>query len=451
MRSTDLAILSLTCALLAACPSGGEDAPVADVPAETGDTNRIAIPATVRKNLGLTFAEVEVRNVAETLRVPGAFELRPSARHEYRMALAGRVELFVDQYEEVDAGQPLFRFQSPSWPELLHEIVQGEQAIDTALAQIEVGRARVDEARRKLANTRDRLEALARADFKHAELEAQADDLEASLPRLGAEIGLAETSLANARRTREHALHRASTASGIPEEELAVEVTVGGETVPRYRTIDWIEVPALEAGVVESLAVTNGAFVEPPSVVLTTVDPDRVRFRAMALQADLPVLQGAVEALIVPPRSPGVPIELAVDATLSIGLEAHPQERIFALLAIPARPAPWIRPGVSAFLEVVTGSSGGAALAIPRSAVVQDGLAHVFFRRDPADPNTAIRVEADLGVDDGRWVVVESGIVRGDEVVLDGAYELKLAMDKRGGAPIDGAHVHADGTTHDDH
>ena len=71
-------------------------------------TNRIDIPATVRRNLGITFAQVEVRRVAQTIRVPGAFELQPLARHEYRMALPGRVELLVDQYEPVERGQPLF-------------------------------------------------------------------------------------------------------------------------------------------------------------------------------------------------------------------------------------------------------------------------------------------------------------------------------------------------------
>ena len=45
-------------------------------------TNRIDIPATVRSNLGITFTKVERRNVAETLRVPGSFELKPLAKHE---------------------------------------------------------------------------------------------------------------------------------------------------------------------------------------------------------------------------------------------------------------------------------------------------------------------------------------------------------------------------------
>ncbi len=436
----------LAAALVACTPPAGPPAdPEQQEPAAT--TNRIDIPATVRSNLGITFAKVEARRVAQTIRVPGAFELRPLARHEYRMALPGRVELLVDQYDTVESGQPLFRFQSPAWPELLHEIIVGEQEIETALAKIELANAKTVEAERKLALVRGRIEGLTRADFKDADLEAQAAELEASLPRLGAELRLSETGLSNARRTREHALHRAATAAAIPDGQLEEEVEGG---VPRYATIDWIDVRATKSGIVERLAVTDGAFVEPPTIVLSIVDPDEVRFRALALQADLRELSGAAEARIVPPRSSGVKIGEGVDASLMLGLEAHPEERTLTLLATPRASAPWIRPGVSAFLEVVVDSTAAPALAVPRSAIVQDGLSHVFFRRDPKDPNRAIRVEADMGVSDGRWVVLESGVVRGDEVVLDGAYELKLATVQSGLGPRTG-HVHADGTSHGAH
>lgn len=104
------------CALLlavASCsPAQDRETDTKDA-AQEAPSNRIEISSTVQRNLGITFAKVEARRVAQTLRVPGAFEIQPLARHEYRMALAGRVELLVDQYEEVEAGQTLFRFKSP--------------------------------------------------------------------------------------------------------------------------------------------------------------------------------------------------------------------------------------------------------------------------------------------------------------------------------------------------
>lgn len=446
---------------LAGCTPAPEvrSSPADDPPPEAaaGPTHRVDIPPTVRRNLGIQFAQVQVRNVAQTLRVPGAFELEPRARREVRMALPGTVQLLVDQYEHVESGTPLFRFRSPVWPTLQHEILEAEMAIDTARAEIVVQVARLAEARTRARIARERLDALADAEFKRADLEAQAAELEASLPRLEAEIALARTRLSNAERSQEHAIHRASTITGIPESELREDhPTEDAGTAARqpHTTLDWIEVRASGPGLVEALAVTDGAFVEPPSTVVSIVDPSRLRFRALALQADLALLEDGATARIVPPTDAGGSAGAGRTARLTLGLEAHPEERTITLLATPeatSEPAPaWMRPGVSAFLEIVTESTTGPVLAVPRSAVVQDGLTHVLFRRDPGDPNAAIRVEADLGVDDGRWVELRSGVMRGDDVVLAGAYELKLAT-QQGGAPQKGGHVHADGSFHEDH
>ena len=168
------------------------------------------------------------------------------------------------------------------------------------------------------------------------------------------------------------------------------------------------------------------------------------------LQADLPRLNGSVQARIVPPTTPGIDIGDAIEASLTIGLEAHPEQRTVTLLAVPESTREWIRPGISAFLEVVVDSSGGPALAVPRSAIVKDGIVHVLFRRDPDDPNKAIRIEADMGATDGRWVAVRSGLMLNDEVVLAGAYELKLAS-QQSGVSQKGGHFHADGTFHGEH
>jgi hypothetical protein len=323
----------------------------------------------------------------------------------------------------------------------------GEQDIESAHAEIGVARARIDEAERRVEILRERLSSLSNADIRNADLESQASEMEASLPRLRAELGQSETKLANAKTTREHALHRASAATGIPEDRLAAASEGDAEAVPTYRAIDWIEVRATEPGVVETLGITDGAFAEAPSLVLSTVDPSRVRFRALALQGDLVRLGSIPAARIVPPSAGAIPLTDGVDATVTIGLEAHPEQRTVALLAMPSEGRAWFRPGVSAFLEVVTETTGGPALAIPRAAIVRDGITHVFFRRDPQDPNKAIRVEADMGVDDGRWVVINSGLSLQDEVVLNGTFELKLAT-QQSGAMQKGGHFHADGTFH---
>ena len=445
-----IAIVLLPLTLIACSTKPEQQASGTTDAGEQTNPNLVDIPASVRSNLGLTFAKVERRQVQSTIRIPGAFELEPLARREYRMTLPGHIELAVDQYQRVDPGDLLFRYRSPQWPELQHEIIIAEQDIESAEASIEVARARIEEAEQRLAITSERLSSLTQAQVRNADLEAQASEIEASVPRLRAELRQAETSLANAHRTREHAMHRAATVSGIDESKLLEPVEHGGETQPVYRVIDSIEVRATHPGIVELLAQTDGSYADAPSLVLSTVDTTRVRFRAQALQADLPRLSHASTARIVPPNAPGIDPGDGVDAKAQLGLEAHPEQRTLTLLATPAETRGWIRPGVSAFLEVVVESTEGPALAIPRAAVVRDGIVHVYFRRDPKNPDRAIRVEADMGVDDGRWVAIESGLSPNDEVVLSGVYELKLAT-QQSGAQQKGGHFHADGTFHEEH
>jgi hypothetical protein len=144
-----------------------------------------------------------------------------------------------------------------------------------------------------------------------------------------------------------------------------------------------------------------------------------------------------------------------VRAELRLGAVGDPLQRTLELFAMP-RPAtaaePWpafVRGGVAVMLAIETAVSGERELAIPSACVLPDGLQRVFFLRDPNDKDKVRRIEADLGVDDGRFVVVKSGLADSDEVVLAGAYELVLASSS---APMRGGHFHADGTFHaDDH
>ena len=135
-----------------------------------------------------------------------------------------------------------------------------------------------------------------------------------------------------------------------------------------------------------------------------------------------------------------------MSGTLSLGLSGKSDDRTLELYVTPSELLPWAKPGVTAQIEIVTKQSPTPELAIPLAAVQRDGLTPVIFRRAPDNPNEAIRIEADLGMDDGRWVEIRSGVRDGDEIVLDGAFQLMLATS---GSIQKGGHFHADGTFHE--
>ncbi len=466
-------IIIFALAYLPGCDKGAGDGPVIAPSQETASaaTNRIDIPATVRNNLGITFAKVEARFVERTIRAPGYFELAPKARREYRTMLDGRVEIHISQYESIEPGQQLFTLDSPQWRELQERLNEAEskllqaKARSDTIAPLMAAHERHRDALQKgvdiwtdrltqLEKSRDSgvitEEEFARSRAVLASTRAEHAEVlknEAELQARKVEI---EAQLYGARERFELLMMNASTVLHIPVSELNAIDPKSPKKHPRWREIDVVHVRAVAPGVVESVSLTNGGWAGEASLVMTTVQPEKIRFRAMSLQSDLPRLNGDALARIAPPESPGLDIGDSVAAILTIGLEAHPENRTISLIATPQEKRAWMRSGVSAFIEVVTNSSEGKALAIPRSAIVKDGITHVFFRRDPGNANKAIRVEADMGVNDGRWVVINSGLGLGDEVVLEGAYELKLAT-AQSGTSQKGGHFHADGTYHDEH
>lgn len=447
--------------LLVGCRRDDKNAAAKSVAAESaapGPTNRIDIPATVRQNLGITFARVERRRVASTILVPGRFELLPSARSEYRATLPGWVRLKVAQYDQVRQDAPVFELDSPEWHRLRKRLHESQATIERTTAELAVAEASKAEAQAALKALEQRVTALAGAEVRRAELEGEVATRRASIPRLDAEIRVKQAALTEAQHDFTLEIDAAAALLGLSAKSLTETVEEehiedprrashrDGHKVQRWYTISRIGPAARGAGVVESVHVTDGAWVEANAVVATIMNPTAVRFRATGLQSDLGRLRDGLSVTIAPPQGSGIDPSDVLAGKLKVGLTGDPEQRTIDLMTTPQRTSAWAKPGISALLEIVAEDSGPDELAIPASAVVKDELKHVFYRRDPNNPDKVIRTEADLGITDGKWVVVKSGVKAGDEVVLDGAYELKLAGAGRTGGGK--GHFHADGTWH---
>lgn len=460
-------LLALVLAAAAACQRDPEPpAAAAGTAAAAAPSNRVDINAAVRQNLGITFARVERRHVARTLRIPGRFEPAPAARREYRAPAAGRVELLVEPYRAVEAGTPLYRLDAPRWRELQRELTDADAAVALAQAAADsIGpliqaheqhhtaiEAAVDLWARRAADL-ERLRSAGGApgaDVAAAQAAlagSRADLAEAGEThvQLQAREREARAQLEAARSRRLILLEAAASLAGLPAAELIEE---GGQG-PRWRTLGAVEVRARSPGVVEMPHATSGAYVDPHAPVLATIEPQRVRFRAHALQSDLGLLADGLPATVVAPRGGSLDAAGGIAGTLALAPTADAERRTIELVMTPADGAalpPWARAGVSAFLEVVVGGEGREELAIPLACVARDGTQSIIFRRDGADPDKAIRMEADLGIDDGRWVAIKSGVGEGNEIVLDGVYQLMVATS---GSITKGGHFHPDGTFHE--
>jgi hypothetical protein len=358
----------------------------------------------------------------------------------------------------------IYEIDAPEWRKLQLEIEEAEMAGAFVGRRLQAGKERVESVRGEIALLEERINKL---EGLHDAVGGRASELSAAKSSLAqARSDLASAEEENARMEMEsirlktsteagkpnarfaQALAQASTWTGLPEEELLKEIASGEGRLPRWKSMKVIEVYAMQAGRIETLSATTGGLVKEGDLILSSVDESNLMFRARGLQSDLGVLKSGQRAMIVPPQGGTLHLQDAMQAELHIGMEADPRERVIDLLLYPETLALWARPGVSAHAEVVIDETAHPEKAIPLSCVVTDGIEKVFFLRDRKDPDQAVRMTADLGVSDGRWVVVRSGLKAGDEVVLDGAYELKLTG---AGKSEEGGHFHSDGTFHEAH
>ena len=288
---------------------GQEEAPT--------DPNRVAIPAAVRSNLGISFVQVERRRVERTLRVPGRFEYLPTARREYRTAIPGRVELLVEQFDRVDAGQPLYRLDSPSWREMQQQLADAtaqierfearlntfepllaahQQHEDSLHESVEVWNERVEQLQSVREAGGGRVDEFAQARASLASTRAELANVLEKKAELDAERQQTHADLRAARARVEYLLDAASAIVSRSRTEIAAIVETDRGSESAWATITGIEVSATEAGVVEMLGLTNGSWADEKTPVVTVVQPDRLRFRASGLQSDLGVLRDGLDA-----------------------------------------------------------------------------------------------------------------------------------------------------------
>jgi multidrug efflux pump subunit AcrA (membrane-fusion protein) len=420
----------------------------ADAHADAGEspapTNRVDIPAAVRANLGIEFAKVEARNVARTLRVPGRFEPLPTAHREYRAPLAGRVELLVSQYQRVSAGTPLYRIDAPAWRALGEEIVATEAKVASMTPLREAHRVHEKSLAEKVDLWKERLTQLDELQRAGGGSAQQMTEARATLTATKAE--LADVMEKDATLEAEEQRAKADLRTLLARRESIGAACACGAVDSALKAPSDLVVCAIADGVVEDFGVTQGGLASDAGLVVSVMTPDAIRFRARALQGDLTRLRDGL-AVRIAPANAGIAGRTMTGA-LTIGLEADAQGRTIDLLVTPSALESWARAGVTGSLEV-TLEGGGEELSIPLGCVVRDGTKAIVFRRDPMNPDKAIRLEADLGIDDGRWIAILSGVKQGDEIVVTGNYQLMLSTS--GSAPK-GGHFHSDGTFHaEDH
>ena len=348
--------------------------------------------------LGTRTEAVAKRRMVERLRVPGRVAARPGSRAALTTPIAGRLLGPPDGGlpslgARVKAGQTLARIQAP-FSELFAKLVESEAnlirtKLGVELAELTHSRIR-DLAEQKVRSARDREE----ADF----------------------------ALRTARANHESAL-----ALREAYQEAGTLFGARGPDAGGSRALPALVLEAPIGGLVTSVAAAVGEHVTPDRPILTILDPDRVYIEAKVPESDLGRVASPGAAAYELLHAPGELHPLGAGGygrMIHFGPEVDPATRSVPLVYEIENPAGKLRVGLALEVYLET-SRAEEVLAVPETALVDEGGIPVAFVQLSGE--TFEKRYLGLGIRDGGYAEIESGIAEGERVVTRRAYALRLA------------------------
>jgi cobalt-zinc-cadmium efflux system membrane fusion protein len=175
------------------------------------------------------------------------------------------------------------------------------------------------------------------------------------------------------------------------------------------------------AGKVSDTTPVVGSMADPSTTLLTVIDPRTLCVDAFVYERDLAKLRTGQEVAVTVPAYPGETFRGRIGY---IGDEVKAETRTITVRTEVENAAERLKPGmyadVNLFLE-----EEAPALALPERAVLDNlGEKMVFLKTGEGYLPQAVEV----GTRQGGYVEIVRGLERGDEVVVEGNYQLKSKL-----------------------
>ena len=194
-----------------------------------------------------------------------------------------------------------------------------------------------------------------------------------------------------------------------------------------------IGITAPIGGVIDRILAAAGARVTPDEPILSLINSAAPHIQAQVPENRLAQIDPKLGGRFIPSGQTGAKVPIKF---IALGQEIDPATRTVPLTFAFESPNQGVPLGSVGTLEI--GSKQAAeALAVPTAAIVEeDGIPIVFVQ---VSGETYQKRAVALGVRDGSWIEVKSGVAEGERVATDGAYAILLST-KSGTIP---AHGHA--------
>lgn len=338
---------------------------------------------------------VAKRRLVEQLRLPAMVAARPGSLAQVTPPMAGRLLLPAGKTmplvgEKVEAGQTLALIQ-PTFSEVAARFVE---------AEAEVVRAKLALEQADLALKR--IEKLVKAEAKSGrELQEAEFALKGAQAKYDAALALQGT------------FRQASTSLSGP----------GG--APNQVAVE-LRSPIAGTIIAQSGAAV-GEFITAEKAVFTVLDSGNVFVEAHVPEASVQRLGATGAATYEVPGVSGRFAPITSDGAgrlVFVGIQVDAATRTVPLIYEVKNPENRLRVGQSVSLYVETARAEDA-LAIPSAAIVEEDGRPIAFVQVGGE--TFQKRDLTVGIRDGNWVQVRSGLAEGERVVTKGAYAVRLA------------------------
>jgi membrane fusion protein, heavy metal efflux system len=353
------------------------------------------------------------RQVIERMRLAGVVSVRPGHRAAVTPPIAGHLmpppgASLLSLGAHVKAGQVLAMVQPHLAGSDLVTFLSSQQQLQALDAELTVKAAAALRARVAFNQAEQVLRRMRALREQNAKSARELEEAEFDQRKAEADLSAAEA----LRKTYERAKKQ------LADRPRSVDLSHGMPAV---------ELKAPIAGVIIGVSATVGEHVHSDASVFTILNPEGVLIEAQIPEADLSRLGSSRGGTYETSDAPGTLAPILGNGggrLVYLGTTVDPKTRTVPLVYEVPNPDGRLRIGMALNVYVET-AHVEEALVVPVSALVdEDGRAIAFVQ---VAGETFEKRDLTLGIRDGEFVQVLSGVAEGEHVVTKGAYAIRLA------------------------
>ena len=364
-------------------------------------------------NISLKTSVVENRELNDCFRSIGVVSLPPE--NQAHIVAPGPGTLLVAENrkfpvlaERVESGQVLARIQPYlggadilTFASTRTQLKQSEVEISTKISEQEANKGRseveIELARKKLKRIQELYD-------KNAKSQKQLEEAEFSFQTAKAKLDAATNLLKSYQNAK-------NTLASLP---------ALSNTLPAF------ELRAPISGTISEVKGVIGENVQPGDLVFTIMDTQHVFIEARVPESDIGRLHSSKDAVYELPYSTGKyhSIKDNNGVLVTIGPDVGTKSRTIPIIYKIQNTEGTLLPGMSLNVLIET-SHFEQAIAIPESAIVEEDGRTIAFVQISGE--LFQKRDVRLGIQDGEFIQILSGLNAGERVVTTGAYPLRLA------------------------